>query len=376
MIKKFKGETKWFYWFTLLVAIVIVYKILDNFTGIGEWVAELIKVIKPFLMAILLAYLLYIPARKIEALYRKNKVLSKKARGLSVATTYILAILIIALLIKILVPMLSDSIGELASNLPGYYDSAIKYIEELPEDNILKTEAVQNAIKKLQQIDIAKLLDLDNLAMYLEKVIGIANGIFSAFVTIVVSIYILLERAEIVNFVKRLNRSIFTEKKCQAIDRYFEKGNDIFFKYISGQIIDAIVVAIIMSVALTIMKVKYAVLLGFLIGVFNLIPYFGAIIAVIVACVITIFTGGFVQAIWVAVVLIIIQQIDANIINPKILRDALEISKILIIFAVTVGGAYFGVLGMFLGVPAIAVIKMMLDDYIERNEKEKVPTNT
>lgn len=376
MIKKFKGETKWFYWFTLLVAIVIVYKILDNFTGIGEWVAELIKVIKPFLMAILLAYLLYIPARKIEALYRKNKVLSKKARGLSIATTYILAILIIALLIKVLVPMLSDSIGELASNLPGYYDSAIKYIEELPEDNILKTEAVQNAIKKLQQIDIAKLLDLDNLAMYLEKVIGIANGIFSTFVTIVVSIYILLERAEIVNFVKRLNRSIFTEKKCQAIDRYFEKGNDIFFKYISGQIIDAIVVAIIMSVALTIMKVKYAVLLGFLIGVFNLIPYFGAIIAVIVACVITIFTGGFVQAIWVAVVLIIIQQIDANIINPKILRDALEISKILIIFAVTVGGAYFGVLGMFLGVPAIAVIKMMLDDYIERNEKEKVPTNT
>jgi predicted PurR-regulated permease PerM len=376
MIKKFKGETKWFYWFTLLVAIVIVYKILDNFTGIGEWVAELIKVIKPFLMAILLAYLLYIPARKIETLYRKNKVLSKKARGLSIATTYILAILIIALLIKVLVPMLSDSIGELASNLPGYYDSAIKYIEELPEDNILKTEAVQNAIKKLQQIDIAKLLDLDNLAMYLEKVIGIANGIFSAFVTIVVSIYILLERAEILKFVKRLNRSIFTEKKCQAIDRYFEKGNDIFFKYISGQIIDAIVVAIIMSVALTIMKVKYAVLLGFLIGVFNLIPYFGAIIAVIVACVITIFTGGFVQAIWVAVVLIIIQQIDANIINPKILRDALEISKILIIFAVTVGGAYFGVLGMFLGVPAIAVIKMMLDDYIERNEKEKVPTNT
>lgn len=376
MIKKFKGETKWFYWFTLLVAIVIVYKILDNFTGIGEWVAELIKVIKPFLMAILLAYLLYIPARKIETLYRKNKVLSKKARGLSIATTYILAILIIALLIKILVPMLSDSIGELASNLPGYYDSAIKYIEELPEDNILKTEAVQNAIAKLQQIDVAKLLDLDNLTMYLEKVIGIANGIFSAFVTIVVSIYVLLERAEIVNFVKRLNRSIFTEKKCQAIDRYFEKGNDIFFKYISGQIIDAIVVAIIMSVALTIMKVKYAVLLGFLIGVFNLIPYFGAIIAVIVACLITIFTGGFVQAIWVAVVLIILQQIDANIINPKILRDALEISKILIIFAVTVGGAYFGVLGMFLGVPAIAVIKMMLDDYIERNEKEKVPTNT
>ena len=371
MIKKFKGETKWFYWFTLLVAIVIVYKILDNFTGIGEWVAELIKVIKPFLMAILLAYLLYIPARKIETLYRKNKVLSKKARGLSIATTYILAILIIALLIKVLVPMLSDSIGELASNLPGYYDSAIKYIEELPEDNILKTEAVQNAIKKLQQIDIAKLLDLDNLAMYLEKVIGIANGIFSAFVTIVVSIYILLERAEILKFVKRLNRSIFTEKKCQAIDRYFEKGNDIFFKYISGQIIDAIVVAIIMSVALTIMKVKYAVLLGFLIGVFNLIPYFGAIVAVSIAIIVTILTGGFGKAVLMAVVVIILQQIDANIINPKIVGNSLEISQLLVILAVTIGGAYFGVLGMFLSVPIVTVIKIMIEDFIDEKEKKK-----
>ena len=129
-----------------------------------------------------------------------------------------------------------------------------------------------------------------------------------------------------------------------------------------------------MSVALSIMNVRYALLLGFLIGLFNLIPYFGAIIAVIVACLITIFTGGITQAIWVAVVLIVLQQIDANIVNPKILKDALEISKILIIFSITVGGAYFGVLGMFLGVPVIAVIKMMLDDYIERNEKKTVQT--
>lgn len=125
-----------------------------------------------------------------------------------------------------------------------------------------------------------------------------------------------------------------------------------------------------MSITLSIMGVEYSVLLGFLIGLFNLIPYFGAIIAVIVACLITIFTGGITQAIWVAVVLVVLQQIDANIINPKIIRDALKISKILIIFSITLGGAYFGVLGMFLGVPVIAVIKMMLDDYIERNEKE------
>ena len=369
IMKKLKNETKWLYWFTLIVAIVIVYKVLDNFTDIGGWLNELMKVIKPFLMALLLAYLLYIPCRKIEGLYRKNKILRKKARGLSVATTYILAILIIALLVKTLVPMLSSSILELAGNLPGYYESAIKYIEELPEDNILKNDIVQEAITKLQEIDITKLLDLDNLTMYIEKVIGIANGIFSTFVTIVVSIYILLERGEILKFIKRLNNSLFNEKNCRRINRYFEKGNEIFFKYISGQVLDAIVVGIIMSIALSIMNVRYALLLGFLIGLFNLIPYFGAIIAVIVTSLITIFTGGFMQAIWVAIILIVLQQIDANIINPKILKDALKISKILIIFSITIGGAYFGVLGMFLGVPVIAVIKMMIYDYIETNEK-------
>ena len=373
-MKSFKNGAKWIYWFTLIVAIVIVYKVLDNFTGIGEWLSNLIKVIKPFLMAILVAYLLYISCRKIEGVYRKSKLLKNKARSLAVATTYILVILIVVLLMNILIPMLSESITDLASNLPGYYDSAIQYIEDLPEDNILKNDVVQDAIEKLQEIDIAQLLDLDNLTMYIEKVIGIASGIFSIFVTVVVSIYILLERAEILKFVKRLNSSLFNEKKCATINRYFEKGNEIFFKYISGQVLDAIVVAIIMSVALSIMNVRYALLLGFLIGLFNLIPYFGAIIAVIVACLITIFTGGITQAIWVAVVLIVLQQIDANIVNPKILKDALEISKILIIFSITVGGAYFGVLGMFLGVPVIAVIKMMLDDYIERNEKKTVQT--
>lgn len=373
-MKSFKNGAKWIYWFTLIVAIVIVYKVLDNFTGIGEWLSNLIKVIKPLLMAILVAYLLYIPCRKIEGVYRKSKLLKNKARSLAVATTYILVILIVVLLMNILIPMLSESITDLASNLPGYYDSAIQYIEDLPEDNILKNDVVQDAIEKLQEIDIAQLLDLDNLTMYIEKVIGIASGIFSIFVTVVVSIYILLERAEILKFVKRLNSSLFNEKKCATINRYFEKGNEIFFKYISGQVLDAIVVAIIMSVALSIMNVRYALLLGFLIGLFNLIPYFGAIIAVIVACLITIFTGGITQAIWVAVVLIVLQQIDANIVNPKILKDALEISKILIIFSITVGGAYFGVLGMFLGVPVIAVIKMMLDDYIERNEKKTVQT--
>ena len=122
---------------------------------------------------------------------------------------------------------------------------------------------------------------------------------------------------------------------------------------------------------MVIMNVKYAGLLGFLIGLFNIIPYFGAIMAVGFAVILTIFTGGLAKALWLALVIIILQQIDANIINPKILGDSLNISRILIVFSVTVFGAWFGIIGMFLAVPMIGLIKVFVLDFIEEKEKEK-----
>jgi len=112
-------------------------------------------------------------------------------------------------------------------------------------------------------------------------------------------------------------------------------------------------------------------MLGFLIGLFNLIPYLGAIVAVLIASIITIFTGGITQAVVMLVAVIILQQIDANIINPKILGTSLEISPILIIFSVTVLGAYWGILGMFLAVPIAAMIKVLLLDFIDERNKIK-----
>ncbi len=377
-MKNQKKETKLILWVVLIIVIGIVYKVLDSFTGIGEWVNGFFKVLKPFLLAVLVAYLLYIPSRKIESLYKKTKIkfINTRARGLAVATTYLLALCVIILIINIILPTLSESILDLANNLPGYYENAKNYVNDLPDNNFISKETIHNAIKSLSEIDIAKLLNADNIMMYIEKAIGIASGLFNIFVTIVVSVYILLERGQILKFVKRLNSSIFSEKKCLTFNRYFIKGNEIFFKYISSQVLDAIVVAIIMAVALTLMKVKYAILLGFIIGLFNLIPYFGAIIAVIIAALITVFTGGITQAIWAVVVMVLLQQIDANIVNPKIVGDALEMSRILIVFSVTLGGAYFGVIGMFLGVPIIAVIKMMIDDYIDRNENKSIVEKT
>ena len=130
---------------------------------------------------------------------------------------------------------------------------------------------------------------------------------------------------------------------------------------------------ILVTIAMTIMKVKYAPLLGFFIGLFNMIPYIGAIIAVGISAIITLITGGLGNAIWMLIVVIILQQIDANIINPKIVGQSLKVSPLLVLFSVTVGGAYFGILGMFLAVPASAVVKILVEDFIEyKNRKKKI----
>ena len=122
---------------------------------------------------------------------------------------------------------------------------------------------------------------------------------------------------------------------------------------------------------MSIIHVKYAVLLGFFIGILNLIPYFGAIVGVIIAAIITLLTGGLNQAITMLILVTILQQIDANIINPKITGKSVKISPLLVIFAVTVGGSYFGAWGMFLGVPVIAIIRMMIVDFIDYKNRLK-----
>ena len=156
------------------------------------------------------------------------------------------------------------------------------------------------------------------------------------------------------------------------IGKYVNSTNQIFFKFIVSQFLDAIVVGTILTIAFSIMGIKYAPLLGFTVGLFNMIPYFGAIIGVAVSALITFISGGLAQTIWMTIVAIVLQQIDANIINPKILGNSLKVSPLIVIAAVTIGGAYFGVLGMFLAVPVAAALKIVVMDLIEfKLEKKK-----
>ena len=365
---------KWLYWFSLAVAVIVIYKFLDNFTAIGEFLSNLIGILMPFIMGILIAYILYIPCKKIEECFKntKLKILKKKSRTLSIFTCYLILAIILFILINVILPPIIVSVGDLLNNLPGYYSGLTNFVNSLPEDATLQKLNLQEIINQISSIDLAKYLSIESITSYIKGAISVASGIFDVFVTLIISIYTLAEREKILGFLKRVGLALFKEDTYKVVSKYFKRTNEIFFNFISGQIIDAVIVGVITTIAMAIMKVKYAALLGFMIGLFNLIPFFGAIVAVAIAIFITICTGGISKAICLAIVVIILQQIDANIINPKILGDKLKISPILVIFSVAFAGAYFGVLGMFLAVPVIAMLKLIINDYLEyKQEKRK-----
>ena len=376
-----QGWKKRISWLLIALTVVIVYKMLDNFSNVTEWFGTFFRILKPFLAGLLISYILFMPCKKIEGALEKSKLkfVKKRARGLSVIATYIIFILIIIIIINCIFPVLKESIVELVSNIPGYYETLVSKYKELPEDSVLKNDIIKDKMTELSNIDMKQFLSINNekIIEYVKNIINIFSGIFDVFVSIIVSVYILLQRTTIMRFLRRFARAMFKKNTYEAVNKYFTKANEVFFTFISSQLLDAVIVGILTTVAMLIIKVKYAPLIGFTIGLFNMIPYIGAIIAVGIGILITFITGGFGKAIAMAIVVIILQQIDANIINPKIIGVSLEVSPLLVIFSVTVGGAYFGIMGMFLGVPIAVVIKTILNDWIEnknkfRDEQEKL----
>ena len=358
---------KWIYWFLLGVAIIVVYKALDNFTDVMNVVDKFFDIITPFFVGIFIAYLIYIPCKKFEEAYKNSKIklVSKKARALGIFTVYLILLLIAIILINFILPVVFESVTDLINNIQGYYELSIDKYNSLPEDSIMKGELANDFIKSVQNIDIKQYFQVDKVFEYIISAINAVTSLFDVFVAVIVSVYILSEREKIIAFLKKVAEALFKENTYKNLDKYFNNSNEIFFKFIASQFLDAVVVGILVTIAMSIIGIKYAPLLGFFIGLFNMIPYVGAIIAVAISALITLITGGISQTAWMLIVVVILQQIDANIINPKIVGQSLKISPLLVIFAITVGGAYFGMLGMFLAVPAIAVVRIIVVDFID-----------
>lgn len=363
--------------FALIIATLIAYKMIIGESNIFTGILGFIDVIKPALIAILVAYLLYIPANKIEKALEKTEIqfFKKKARGISIGVVYLALALLIYFLMKYGIPFIYNNIQELVKNIPHMVNGGVEYFKNLPKEHILYNLRIDQEIEKLSRMDyvneVLSKIRMEDVLAQARKALDIASEMFNIFVTIIVSIYMLYYRNNIKAFTEKAITAIFSKNASKTFSYYVEKTNYIFFRFITTQILDGLIVGTIITIVLLIFKVKYAVALGMLIGLFNLIPFFGAIIAVGIAATVTFFTGGINQAILILIVSGVIQQIDANILNPILLGQSLDVNKILIIISVTVGGVYFGPLGMFLAVPFISVASLIVNDVLEEKLRKK-----
>ena len=372
-MKKFEKYRNWVIAFVFAIAVIAVYKTFDNFYKVIEIAKIILKSLSPFVVGFIIAYILNIPSTKIDSLCKKSKwaFVAKKSKGISILSVYLLLALLVYLSICALAPALYRNIVELYYNIPGYLDQAMSVLENFQMEHGINIFEFNEANIMSAFDKVFSKFDIAEFGKYAKGVINVTSGVVNTFIGLIVSVYMLLGKEKIISASKRVLKVVLKEERSEKVINVAQKINKIFSKYLFCLILDAAIMAALATVILSVLRVKYAIILGIMIGIFNLIPYFGAIIAVSLSVIITLITGGLAQGVWALVLLILVQQADANFIGPKIMGEVLDASPLWIILAVTLGGGLFGVGGMIVSVPVLVTIKMAVTELINEKEAEQ-----
>ncbi len=358
----------WFPLFLFAVAVICFYKVVDRLPSVFSSIFDFIAILSPVLWSLVVAFLLYRPANGLEKWLKKgkNKFFQKHARGFSVLVCYLVAFVILGVSLYLILPRLFLSIVSLVNNLPKYYDGIMQYLNDLAgqDGTILGFE-----IKAIQQeLTLSKLLtyfDFNKIAKYMGEVFKATGAVVDFFLVMVISIYMLLGRDHLIRVCGKLLSLAIPGKKVRSIRRYLGRTCDIFYHYIYSQLVDAVIVTVLCFIVFSIVRLPYALLLALLMGMCNLIPYFGAFIGGATVALVTLLSTGNVWQSFIALLCVLgVQQLDANVLQPRIVADSVGLRPIYVLVAITIGGGLFGVLGMLLSVPIFAVIRMLVLEYM------------
>ncbi len=373
----FKKYSKWISAFVFACAVIFVYKAFDNLTNILSVIGAILGALKPFLIGFIIAYILNMPATSINRLLKKSnkRFLVRRSYGISVAITYLLAVLILIVLFSAILPALYGNIIEIYENLPSYIRAVENYInniEILKRLNIIGEDGV-NIYSAIY--GYLRTVDIMQFSRYAYGLLSVTTGVFDGVVALIASIYMLIDKERLIRLCSEILHFVFKLDTASSIVNHAVKINGIFVNYIYSRLICGIITGALCGIALAILKVKYALLLAILIALLDMIPYFGSIISCIISVLVALITGGVWKAVWSAVILIVLQQIDGNVLGPKIMGDSLEIRPFWIVFAVSFGGGLFGFWGMLISVPVVAAIKVTVMEYMavrdaRRSDKE------
>ena len=354
-----------------LIIAILFFTILNRFKDIKRAIQFIMTILFPFLLGIGIAFILNNPEKWVENKLLKNVPLQKNhKRILATLIVFVFAIGFLILFFSIIIPNTVDSIRQFSTNIAIYSDTLISYTKDFAYRMNISEKQVE---QMLINFDITKKItsvvteSIPKIASYSYSFV---KGFINLILAFVSAFYILLDRETLVKGIKKLNYSLFDKNFANYLTLWTNDAKTVFEQYIVGNIIDSFIVGVLCYMVILFLKIPYTNMIALIVGVTNVIPVFGpflgAIPVIIILCLI-----DPLSALIFAIVIFIIQQIDGNIIKPIVLGDKLGMSGFWILFSVTVGGALFGVVGMFLGVPIFALIYAGIHDYITVRLKHK-----
>lgn len=379
-MKKSKNLAQWISLFLLGFALIVVYKTFDNLGQIGSLVGRLFSILTPFVVGFAIAFVLYGPVNRLEQLLLRSKVkgINKAARPLAVTAVYLLGLGVLGLLFYIAVPALISAVADFVAAVPSYYEKVMGIINEHSRPgSLLESLDLQQRAKEIYSF-LQEQVTVDRILSYLSSVLDFTSSLVEVLMAFIVSIYMLLGRESLFAASKAVLGLVFKPKTLSFFSVYAHKTAKIFYNYFYSQLLDALVVGVLATIGFLLARMPNAAVMGMMLGLMNMIPYFGALIGGVVSVLVVLLSGNLYGAIFVGVYILVMQQIDANIIQPRIVGQTVGIKAIYVLLGITVGGGLVGFWGVFLGAPVIAVIQMLLTDYIafrKRSQNENTALN-
>ena len=397
MRRHFRWDRKYLYWgitaFCVIAAAILFYMALRFLPDLRRALGKLLKVLSPFIWGFVITYLIAPLMKLLEKnvfgplcrrIFRKNKKNDghKLARGLSVLVSEFALVAVLTALVYLILPQLYSSIETIVKNGPDYLRDLSAWVTGLLDNHPEITKYVGDAINTLNT-DIMSWVStklLPSVGNFVTTLIEggyvVVLGIYNVIIGIIVSIYLLSDLEHFTAAMRRLNYSLFSLETAEKLREAVSFTDRTFMGFISGKLLDSAIIGLICYIVCAILNMPYALLVSVIVGVTNIIPFFGPFIGAVPSALIILMVDPLKCLIFIVFV-IILQQIDGNFIGPKILGSSIGITSFWVLFAIVVGAGLFGFAGMILGVPVFVVIYTFLTNRVkERLKNSDLPWET
>ncbi len=370
------------------VAIYIAFGIMGNINSILHWVGKMMltvaDLLKTLIIAFVIAYLLHPIVHTIEKFLEKHKIFKKvkTRRSLGIILTYVLVLVAIGGLLTGVYFMIGGkltnnlTINKIIENIMVYIknlDFNVKDIETVIEKyNIPIPSNINEIFEKI--VVVVKSWIGSTFNNTTEIMMNFSGNVVSVFIAIIISVYLLSDTEYFLDVWKKFYFLIFRKSKVgKGISKASLTVHSTFSNYLRGQFLDATIVGVLSAIALSIVGVDYAIVIGLIAGICNMIPYIGPIIGTVLAIIMALLSGDLKLVIWVIIAMVIVQQLDNNILAPKIVGDSVGLHPIFTMLAILIGGNLGGLIGMLLAVPLAASAKIIIKEWYENNIDYPVP---